>query len=62
MAAVEKENADDGMEAIGFGCVHEEFKEIEEVKGLINTIPDIYNDQISVEVAQEKFLCKFKAL
>jgi len=58
MAADEKEIADDGMEAIGFGCVHEEFKEIEDIKGLINSIQDIYTDQIAVEVALEKYLCK----
>lgn len=59
MAADEKELADDGMDAIGLGCALEEFKEIDDVKGLISTIPDIYNDQIAMETALERYLCKY---
>jgi hypothetical protein len=35
----------------------EEFKEVEEIKGLIDSLKDIYNDQIAVETAVERFTC-----
>ena len=39
------------------GHILEEFKEVEEIKGLIDSLKDIYNDQISVETAVERFTC-----
>ncbi|ELU05840.1 hypothetical protein CAPTEDRAFT_167258 [Capitella teleta] len=36
--------------------MHEAFKESSEVKGIIETIPNIYKDQIAVELAMERFL------
>ena len=56
MAADALENVDK-EEPVGFCC--EEFKEAEEVKGLIGTLPDIYNDQIAVETAVERFTGTF---
>jgi hypothetical protein len=41
------------------GSLHEEFKESTEVKGIIENLPSIYNDQIAVELALERFLCKW---
>ena len=41
-----------------FANVHEYFKEIDEVKGLIGSLPDIYNDQVAYETSYEKFTCR----
>jgi hypothetical protein len=30
---------------------------VEEIKGLIDSLKDIYNDQIAVETAVERFTC-----
>ena len=67
-------NADDNMEAndkssenqvpemkydnLQEGSFHEEFKEAEEVRGIIANLSNIYEDMILVEMAVEKFLCK----
>lgn len=40
-----------------FANVHEYFKEIDEVKGLISSLPDIYNDQVAYETSYERFTC-----
>ncbi|KAH3872506.1 hypothetical protein DPMN_035722 [Dreissena polymorpha] len=53
--AAEDSQQDDGMEAIGFGCVNEEFKEIEEVRSLISKLTDVYTDQIAMETTVERF-------
>ncbi|XP_069124940.1 tubulin-specific chaperone D-like [Argopecten irradians] len=42
-------------DTLGKGHVLEEFKEIEEFKGLIDGLKDIYNDQIALEVSCERF-------
>ncbi|XP_060071725.1 tubulin-specific chaperone D-like [Ylistrum balloti] len=42
-------------ETIGKGHVLEEFKEIEEFKGLIDGLKHVYNDQIALEVSCERF-------
>jgi hypothetical protein len=52
MAADASENVEK-EEPVGFCC--EEFKEFDEVKGLISSLPNIYNDQIAVETAVERF-------
>ncbi|OWF45618.1 tubulin-specific chaperone D-like [Mizuhopecten yessoensis] len=43
------------IETYGKGHVLEEFKEIEEFKGLIAGLKNIYNDQIALEVSCERF-------
>ena len=35
------------------------FKEIKEVLEIILSVPKIYTNQISVELAYERFLCKY---
>ena len=40
------------------GHVLEEFKESEEIKGIISTLRSIHNDQIAVELALERCLCE----
>ena len=37
------------------GCIHEEFKEVKEVKGIIDSIVGIYENDIAVEMAVERF-------
>ena len=41
-----------------FANVHEYFTEIDEVKGLISSLPDIYNDQVAYETSYERFTCR----
>lgn len=48
----------DGPGVHGGGAAHEEFKEVQEVLGLIDKIPNICNDQLAVEVAVDRFRCK----
>ena len=45
-------------EQISSGSVHDEFKEYKEVKGLIESINHVYNNQIAVEMAVERFQCE----
>ena len=40
-----------------FANVHEDFREADEVKGLISSLPDIYKDQVAVEMSAERFTC-----
>ena len=40
-------------------CLFDSFKEIDEVLSLIETLPDIFKDQIASETALEKITCKF---
>ena len=40
-----------------FANVHEDFREADEVKGLISSLPDIYKDQVAVETSAERFTC-----
>ena len=47
-------------EQISSGSVHDEFKEYKEVKGLIESINHVYNNQIAVEMAVERFQCKLR--
>ncbi|WAQ96622.1 TBCD-like protein [Mya arenaria] len=49
MAADESNQEDDGMVPIGLGCANEEFKEVLEVKELLDSLPNVYNDQIAME-------------
>jgi len=55
-------DTDECMEAIGFGCVNEEFKEIKEVIELIDSLKNVYTDQIATETVVEKFTCKLALL
>ena len=48
---------DDDEKICREGHILEEFKEVEEIKGLIDSLKDIYNDQIAVETAVERFTC-----
>jgi hypothetical protein len=43
----------------GKGHVLEEFKEIQEVKGLIESLENSYNDQIARETSCERFTCRW---
>lgn len=36
-------------------CVHETFKEADELKGLVNGLDDIWKDTIAMEAAAERF-------
>ncbi|XP_052769851.1 tubulin-specific chaperone D-like isoform X2 [Mya arenaria] len=55
MAADESNQEDDGMVPIGLGCANEEFKEVLEVKELLDSLPNVYNDQIAMETVLERF-------
>ncbi|XP_033630444.1 tubulin-specific chaperone D-like [Asterias rubens] len=51
-------NMDDSAEDANIaqaGSTHEEFAEVDEVKGLITSLATVYNDQIPMELAVEKF-------
>lgn len=50
--------AENEDEALGKGRILEEFKEIDEVRGLIDNLKDIFSDQIAVETTIERFTCK----
>ena len=39
-----------------------EFKEVDEVRSLIENLENIYADQISVETAHERYLCEFMTI
>ena len=51
--AENREHHDDSY----FANVHEDFREADEVKGLISSLPDIYKDQVAVEMSAERFTC-----
>ena len=55
-------NMDDSAEDANIaqaGSTHEEFAEVDEVKGLITSLATVYNDQIPMELAVEKFTCMY---
>lgn len=47
------------MELAQKGHIKEEFTEFKTVKNLFRSLPNIYKDQISVELALEQFTGKF---
>ena len=53
----QQEKPDDGN-VVKRGKVLEEFKEIDELRELIKSIPDISGQQIAEEKAHERYLCK----
>ena len=55
------QNANDSgkYDRLNEGSFHEEFKQVEEVRGIIANLINIYKDQISVELAVERFLCEY---
>lgn len=52
------DNIEDDEKEIGKGHILEEFKEINEIKGLIDNLKDIFKDQVAVETTVERFTCK----
>ncbi|CAG2203358.1 TBCD [Mytilus edulis] len=49
------DNIEDDEKEIGKGHILEEFKEINEIKGLIDNLKDIFKDQVAVETTVERF-------
>ena len=56
-----KEEDETDMELAQKGHILEEFSEADTVKGLFKSLPNIYNDMISVELAIEQFTRKLLA-
>ena len=51
------ENREYNQDDCYFANIHEDFREADEVKGLISSLPDVYKDQIAVETSAERFTC-----
>lgn len=49
---------DDKYDYLALGNVLEEFKEVDELKGIIGNLSSIFKDQIAVEMALERYLCE----
>lgn len=49
------DNIENDEKEIGKGHILEEFKEIDEIKGLIDNLKDIFKDQVAVETTVERF-------
>ncbi|CAH1795099.1 unnamed protein product, partial [Owenia fusiformis] len=49
-----QQNVEKDEEAVGMGSIHEEFKEFDEVKSLIDSLKDVYDDQIALEMSCER--------
>ena len=61
MAATKMNEEDEtDMELAQKGHILEEFSEAETVKSLFKSLPNIYNDMISVELAIEQFTRKYR--
>ena len=46
-------------DALGAGIIHEEFKEAKELMDIVTNLVNIYDDQIAVELALERYLCEY---
>ncbi len=53
----EQDKTDSGT-AVKHGKILEEFKQIDELRELIKSIPDISGQQIAEEKTHERYLCK----
>ena len=51
-------DAMDDEQEVGKGHVLEEFKEIQELRSLIASVGNTYNDQVAREASCERFTCK----
>ena len=49
---------DQKSEELQEGIIHDEFKEVDEVKGIISSLSSIFGDSIAVELAVERCLCE----
>ena len=54
-----KDGNPDVYDTLEQGSTLEEFKELDEVRTIIASLSNIYGDQIAVEMAIERFLCKY---
>ena len=61
MAMAGEQENEDPYDALNCGSNLDEFKHLDEVKGLISNLPDIYEDQVAVEASCERFTCKSSA-
>lgn len=51
-------DAMDDDQEVGKGHVLEEFKEVQELRSLIASVENTYNDQVAREASCERFTCK----
>lgn len=49
-------DSEDGIEK---GSTHEDFKEFEELRGLVSGLQNVYKDQNALEMSCERITCKF---
>jgi len=56
LAAANTQNGD-MLDEVHHGCILDEFKEVKEITNIISSLSAIYNDQIAVERALERFQC-----
>lgn len=54
------EGEDDVECTVSKACFLEEFKEVHEMRELIDSLPNICGDMTAVETAYERFLCKLR--
>ncbi len=50
----------DQGDTVKMGNMHEEFKEVNEVRDIIASIPNIYGDLTSLELGYERLLCEYQ--